>query len=321
MADMQVRVSAKWPEARDIAAFELTALDGAALPGFEAGAHIEVHLDDGQGKSVSRSYSLAGNPQDLTRYELGVLLEPDSRGGSAAMHALREGDVLAIDFPRNRFALAAPGQRHALFAGGVGITPMLAMASSLQSRGDAFDLFYAVRSRGRAAYLTRLQSSVGAALHLHVDDEAGGHFDASAALATLAPQTHVYVCGPKAFMDAVLAAARASGVDTAYLHWEYFSNDVPLAHDGDGEFELRLQHSGQRLTVAAGQTIVQACAQAGVDILVSCEQGVCGTCITSVLEGIPDHRDVYLSAQEKADGKLILPCCSRAKSPILVLDL
>lgn len=321
MADMQVRVSAQWVEAQDIVALELTAVDERPLPAFEAGAHIDVHLLDAQGQPLLRSYSLAGDPADGSRYELGVLREPDSRGGSAAIHALKAGDVLDIDFPSNHFPLAPAGQRHALFAGGIGVTPMLAMAATLRARGDAFGLHYAVRSRARAAYLGRLQAVLGAALHLHVDEEAGGPFDAAAALAQLAPDTHVYVCGPQAFMDAVLSAARAAGVDEAHLHWEYFSNDAPVHQADDGGFEVVLQQSGHTVRVAPEQTIVEACAQVGVDVLVSCEQGVCGTCITSVIEGVPDHRDVYLTPQEQADGQLILPCCSRAKSARLVLDL
>lgn len=319
---MQVRVTAKWNETPEIAAFELSALDGTPLPAFDAGAHIDVHLRDASGQPLVRSYSLAGNPADVTRYELGILREPASRGGSAAMHEqVQEGSVLDIDFPANHFPLAAMGQRHALFAGGIGITPMMAMATTLQARGDVFSLHYAVRSRARAAYLGRLQSAFAGALTLHVDEEAGVHFDAAAAIAGLAPETHVYVCGPQAFMDAVLAAARAAGVDDAHLHWEFFSNDAPVHQAGDGGFDVVIQSSGQTIRVGAEQTITQACGDAGIDILVSCEQGVCGTCITSVVEGIPDHRDVYLTPQEQADGKLILPCCSRAKSARIVLDL
>ncbi len=319
---MQVRVTAKWQEAEDIVALELSALDGAPLPVFEAGAHIDVHLCTSSGEALVRSYSLAGNPSDVTRYELGVLREPASRGGSAAMHEqVNEGDVLDIDFPANHFPLAPMGQRHALFAGGIGITPMMAMATTLQARGDVFSLHYAVRSRARAAYLGRLQSAFAGALHLHVDEEAGGHFDAQAAMASLAPDTHVYVCGPQVFMDAVLGAARAAGVPESHLHWEFFSNDAPVHQAGDGGFDVIIHSSGQSIRVAADQTIVQACAAAGIDILVSCEQGVCGTCITSIIEGTPDHRDVYLTPQEQADGALILPCCSRAKSAQIVLDL
>lgn len=318
MADMQVLVSAKWTEAQGIVALELVSVDGGPLPAAQAGAHIDVHLPGG----VTRSYSLCGNPADVSRYELGVLREPESRGGSAAMHdAVHEGDTLDIDFPQNHFPLADMGQRHALFAGGIGVTPLMAMAVTCQARGDAVSMHYAVRHRARAAYLGRLQAMLGSGLQLHVDEEAGGPFDAAAAVASLAPDCHVYVCGPKPFMDAVLSAARAAGWPEAQLHWEYFGNAVPMATDGEQGFEVVLQSSGLTVHVPPDQTIVQACAQAGVEILVSCEQGVCGTCITSVIEGMPEHKDLYLTPQEQADGKLILPCCSRSKTPVLVLDL
>jgi vanillate monooxygenase ferredoxin subunit len=318
MADMQLKVSAKWAEAQGIVGLELVSIDGGPLPAADAGAHIDVHLLGG----LTRSYSLCGNPADVSRYELGVLRESDSRGGSAAMHeSVNEGDTLEVDFPKNHFPLAAMGQRHALFAGGIGVTPLLAMVVTCQARGDAVRMHYAMRSRARGAYLGRLQAMLGSALQVHVDDEVGAAFDAVAAVSTLSPDTHVYVCGPKPFMDAVLAAARAAGWAESHLHWEYFGNEA-AAQSGESQgFDVVLKGSALTVHVPVGQTIVQACAGAGVDILVSCEQGVCGTCITSVLEGTPDHKDLYLTPQEQAAGQLILPCCSRSKTPILVLDL
>ena len=317
MADMQVTVSSCWPEATDILGIELLSIDGSPLPAFEAGAHIDVYLPE----VGMRSYSLCGHPHDVSRYELGVLKDANSRGGSVAMHGLVAGTVLDIDFPANHFPMAPLGSAHVFFAGGIGITPFLAMTMQAQARGDRCRMHYAVRERSKAAYLARLQTMLGSQLSVHVDAEAGQHFDAAAAMASVQPDEHVYVCGPQAFMDAVLAAARAAGVAEDRLHWEYFSADAAQPRADDGSFEVVLQNSGKTIRVEAGQTIVQACEQVGVDVMVSCEQGVCGTCITSVIEGIPDHRDVYLTPQEQADGRVIMPCCSRSKTPKLVLDL
>lgn len=317
MADMRVLVSSCWPEAKDTVGIELVSLDGGPLPAFEAGAHIDVHLPD----VGIRSYSLCGHPHDVSRYELGVLKDANSRGGSVAMHALSAGAVLDVDFPSNHFPMAPAGAAHVFFAGGIGITPFLAMTMEAQARGERCRMHYAVRGREKAAYLGRLQSMLGSQLELHVDEETGRHFDAGAAIASVAPEEHVYVCGPQAFMEAVLNAARMAGIDEARLHWEYFSADAAQPHDGDASFEVVLQSSGKTITVEAGQTIVQACSLIDVDVMVSCEQGVCGTCITSIIEGIPDHRDVYLTPQEKADGRVMLPCCSRSKTPRIVLDL
>ena len=317
MADMQVTVSSCWPEAKDILAIELVSLDGGPLPAFDAGAHIDVHLP---GVGI-RSYSLCGHPHDVSRYELGVLKDESSRGGSVAMHGLTAGAVLDVDFPANHFPMAPMGSAHVFFAGGIGITPFVAMTMQAQARGDSCRLHYAVREREKAAYLGRLQSMLGAQLDLHVDAEAGRHFDASAAIAGVMPGEHIYVCGPQPFMEAVLSAARSAGIEEARLHWEYFGTDAAQPQAGDGSFEVVLQSSGKTIKVEAGQTIVEACTLADVDVMVSCEQGVCGTCITSVIEGIPDHRDVYLTPQEKADGHVMLPCCSRSKTPRIVLDL
>ncbi len=317
MSDMKVTVSSCWTEAEGVRAIELVAPDGGNLPSFEAGAHIDVHLP---GVGV-RSYSLCASPDDLSRYELGVLKEPSSRGGSLAMHALQAGDELEIDFPSNHFPMAPAGASHVFFAGGIGVTPFVAMAMQAQARGDRCRMHYAVRSRAKAAYLGRVQALLGERLSLHVDDEAQGVFDVTAALDGLGADEHIYVCGPQAFMEAILGAARGRGIAEDRLHWEYFNLEVPLAQDGDAPFELHLSVSGLTLQVPVDQTIVQVCAEAGVDVLVSCEQGVCGTCISSVIEGTPDHRDAYLTPQERADGKLILPCCSRSKTPKLVLEL
>jgi vanillate O-demethylase ferredoxin subunit len=282
---LQVRVARKAVEALDICTFELVAPDGRALPAFSAGSHIDVQLPNG----LTRQYSLCNQPDESHRYLIGVLRDAASRGGSAAMHDLvREGDVLTISAPKNHFPLAHEAQRHLLLAGGIGVTPILCMAERLAATGAAFEMHYCTRSRERTAFHDRIRASAFAErVQFHFDDgDAAQKLDIAALLATPQPGTHLYVCGPKGFMDAVLATARARGWPEAQLHYEFFAADVAPV-EGDA----------------------------------SCEQGVCGTCLTRVLEGTPDHRDLYLTPEEQAANDQFTPCCSRAKSARLVLDL
>lgn len=312
-------VTHRQDEAEGICSFELAAADGSALPPFEAGAHIDVHLDSG----LIRQYSLCPRPDQNGRYLIGVLRELASRGGSAAMHALQPGQRLRISAPRNHFPLVENARRHLLFAGGIGITPVLAMAEHLAVSGQDFVLHYSARSAARMAFAQRIRSGpVGTRAVFHFDD--GGvqqRLDLDLALGAPQDGNHVYVCGPAGFMDWVLAGARARGWPEAQLHKEYFSApDQPVGATDDA-FEVQIGHGGAIHAVPAGRSVVQVLAEHGIEIQVSCEQGVCGTCLTRVLDGTPDHRDVYLTDQEKAANDYFTPCCSRARSGRLVLDL
>jgi vanillate O-demethylase ferredoxin subunit len=316
---LSVRVTCKAVEAEGICTFELASTDGAPLPAFSAGSHIDVQLPGG----LTRQYSLCNDPAESHRYLIGVLRDAQSRGGSAAMHEqVHEGSVLQISPPKNHFALAHPAARHLLLAGGIGITPVLCMAERLSATGADFELHYATRSRARTAFHDRiLRSAFAARTHFHFDDGAAAQqLDVGALLAAQSGGTHLYVCGPQGFMDAVLGAARASGWDDARLHYEFFSADV-RPRGGDIAFEVQLASSGRVITVDAGRSVLAALADAGVIVPSSCEQGVCGTCLTRVIAGTPDHRDQYLLPDEQAAGDQFLPCCSRARSARLVLDL
>ena len=316
---LSVRVARKATEATDIQTFELVDADGGALPPFSAGAHIDVHLPNG----LVRQYSLCNDPGERHRYLIGVLRDPASRGGSQAMHdSVHAGDLLHISAPKNHFPLAHEARRSLLLAGGIGVTPILCMAERLAMSGADFEMHYCTRSPARTAFLQRIRDSAFAArVQVHFDDGAAEQrFDLAAMLAAPEPGVHLYVCGPKGFMDAVLAAARAKGWPEAQLHYEFFAA-VLQKSDGDSAFEVRLASSGRTLAVAADQTVAAALTAAGVEIPTSCEQGVCGTCLTRVLAGEPDHRDAYLTPEEQAANDQFLPCCSRAKSPLLVLDL
>jgi vanillate O-demethylase ferredoxin subunit len=318
-AAMEVRVAAKTAECEGIFGFELVSLNGAPLPGFSAGSHIDVQIPGG----LTRQYSLCGDPTETHRYQIAVLRDPKTRGGSAAMHdEVQPGDVVRISAPKNHFALAHGARHNLLLAGGIGVTPILCMAERLATTGGSFEMHYCTRSRDRTAFLGRIEGSpYSDRVHFHFDDGAvEQRLDMAACLATPAVGVHLYVCGPKGFMDAVLATARANGWPESQLHYEFFAGEV-LGSASDAGFEVQIASSGRVVAVSREQTVIQALAAAGIEIPFACEQGVCGTCLTRVLEGVPDHKDMYLSPDEQLANDQFLPCCSRAKSSRLVLDL
>jgi len=315
---MQVRIIRKVDVAADICAFELARPDSSALPAFAAGAHIDVHVGEG----LVRQYSLCNLPGDTHRYVIGVLREARSRGGSMAMHALAEGSLLEISEPKNHFPLAEGATHSLLLAGGIGVTPILSMAEHLAASGASFEMHYCTRDTSRAAFRDRLADARFAGrVHLYFDSApAEERVNLRALLAAPEPGKHLYVCGPAGFIGAVLDTAVAAGWDERNLHREYFAAaSQPEAVSDD--FQVKLAGSGQVIDVKSGQTVIAALTAAGVDVPTSCEQGVCGTCLTRVLAGEPDHRDVYLTDDERATNDCFLPCCSRSKSPMLVLDL
>jgi vanillate O-demethylase ferredoxin subunit len=317
-AFLEVRVAAIRPEAPGICSFELApASKQQALPAFSAGSHIDVFTPAGQ----VRQYSMCNDPSESHRYVIGVLRDPKSRGGSESLHRdVRVGDILRISTPRNHFPLAGDAGKSLLVGGGIGITPILCMAERLHTLGRDFEMHYYARARERAAFLGRIAgSNFSSRVHLHFDEESGGTSLNAAELLSVSADTHLYVCGPQGFMDQVLANARAAGWAQERLHLEFFSNTQ--SHQRDGAFKLQLASSGRVLEVAEGQTAADALEAAGVPIMLSCGEGVCGTCVTRVLEGIPEHRDLYLSDSEHALNQHFTPCCSRAKTPLLVLDL
>ena len=287
--------------------------DGIELPAFCAGAHIDLHLTE----DLVRPYSLCGDPQDRHHYQLGILKDSRSQGGSLAAHALREGDEVQVSAPRNLFALDTRGSHSLLIGGGIGITPMLAMAAELHAAGRSFSLHYACRSRSGAAFVTQLENAPYAErVQLHFSDEQ--RLNLASVLSDVPPNTHVYVCGPTRLMEAVSSLAKNLDYPPDQIHQECFSADVQIQGNA---FEVVAAASGITVQVAENQSIVEALALAGLKVCVSCKQGICGSCLTDVLEGEPDHRDSYLTDEEKADGDQILLCCSRAKGARLIIDL
>jgi vanillate O-demethylase ferredoxin subunit len=317
---IEVEVAVKELEAEGVVRLELADRKGGELPGFTAGAHIDVEVT----AELTRQYSLCNSPRERHRYVIGVLREPSSRGGSQAVHdGIQAGHTIRISAPRNHFELDPAASRYVLFAGGIGVTPILAMAEHLSESGKPFELHYCVRTAARAAFVRRMvQSPFSAHVHLHLDDGSPEQrLEIGQALGSSDDDAHVYVCGPAPFIGYVLENARARGWPEARLHREFFAAPASDAKSADGSFEVQLRSTGQVLTVPADRSIVEVLGEAGVAVEVSCEQGVCGTCMTRVLQGDPDHRDVFLTDAEHLRNDCMTVCCSRSKSVRLVLDL
>ncbi|WP_332751236.1 PDR/VanB family oxidoreductase [Hydrogenophaga sp.] len=305
--------------ALDVRELTLARVDGAELPAYTPGAHIDLHLRPG----LVRQYSLCGDGSERASYTVAVKREPTSRGGSRFMHeAVSAGSLLTISSPRNHFPLLADAAHSVLVAGGIGITPLLSMARHLQARGRSFKLLHFVRSAEFAAYRVLLASDPFAAhcqLFCGLPPE-GVREQLEHALASPAPGAHLYLCGPAGFMDAVREVA-ARHLPAEQVHLEYFAAPASDTQATDGAFEVRLARSDRTVCVPAHMTIVDALREHGVVIETACEQGICGTCITPVLDGVPDHRDAFLTDAEKAGGNCVALCVSRARSTQLTLDI
>lgn len=313
---LKVSVHKRQLQGDGVVVLDLVPVGAYELPAFEAGAHVDIHVAPG----LVRQYSLCSDPAERGLYRLGVLKDPSSRGGSVKVHELLEGSEVEISAPRNLFPLAANAQRSILIGGGIGITPMIAMAYTLHAQGEEFELHYCARSRSTCAFLPELESAPFAdRVFLHYDDEPQEQkLDLPAVLGQGQVGVHAYTCGPSGFMEWVIGTAKEQGYSDDQVHREYFQADI----DSSGaSFEVVASRSGKTVTVEEGQSILEALGTIGIKIEVSCEQGVCGTCMCDVIEGEPDHRDVYLTDEEKEGNDLILVCCSRAKSQKLVLDI
>jgi ferredoxin-NADP reductase len=291
---------------------------GEALPAFEAGAHIDLHLPGG----LVRSYSLANDSRERHRYLLGILKDKASRGGSRCVHEqLRVGMPLTISPPRNNFPLHEEADHSVLIAGGIGMTPILCMAQRLQALGRSFEVIYLARSRTAAAFIDTL-SALACPMHWHFDNEAGGAPDLKALLAQRSPQgnTHYYACGPAQMLDAFEKAC--AELTYANAHIERFAAvEVKAANDARQQFTVELRKSQKTFEVTADTSLHKQLLTLKVNVPFSCEEGICGSCETRVLEGVPDHRDMVLSASEQASNQVMMVCVSGCKSERLVLDL
>jgi vanillate O-demethylase ferredoxin subunit len=303
-------------EADDVISLDLRPVATRTLPAFAAGAHIELQLRNG----LQRNYSLANPQHERHRYCVAVLKEAAGRGGSRLIHeTLRAGDILPVSLPRNNFPLVETAECSLLIAGGIGITPIWCMVQRLVELGRRWKLLYAVRSRRRAAFLDEILAlNATQDVDLHFDDESEGAFiNLDAVVQDAAPGTHLYCCGPLPMLAAFERATARLPSDT--VHVEYFAAKEPVAVSGG--FDVVLARSGRSVFVPEHSTILDALVAAGIAVEHSCLEGVCGTCETKVLEGIPDHRDMVLSAQERTSNRTMMICCSGSKAGRLVLDL
>jgi vanillate monooxygenase ferredoxin subunit len=311
---MRLEVARRTFIARDVVEIDFMHLQKAPLPEVSPGAHLLVHLS----QELSRQYSLCNGPADRDVLRIAVKLEAGGRGGSAAMHRLAVGDSVLAELPRNAFTLEAAAHT-ALFAAGIGITPIVSMVKSLAAADRPYTLFYCARDEDQAPYLDLLRRPPYVP-NLHVCFTArDGRIDVASALQALPRESRLYTCGPAGFMKEILGAAQGLGWPADRLHQEYFSADMP--DQAGPSFKVVLAKTGRELFVGANESVVMACRREGCDIPTSCEQGVCGTCLVTVLGGEPDHRDLYLTDKEKDGNTMMLACCSRARSAELVLDL
>lgn len=312
----KVVVKHRHVEGQNIAVLEFESATKDKLPAIEPGAHIDVHLPNG----LVRQYSLCQNPSDEGIFRLGILRDPQSRGGSiSAFDDLKEGMSLQVSAPKNLFQLVA-APHSILIGGGIGITPLITMAYQLAQQGASFELHYCGTSPDNSAFVDEIQQGVLAPFTtFYFKSEGASHREFFSNVIEKADRhSHIYTCGPIGFMDWVTNLALSHEFNPQQIHKEYFQADIDMSGDS---FEVVAQRSGKTVTVAATETILQALAKEGIHIEMSCEQGVCGTCMCDVIDGEPDHRDVYFTDEEKASNEQILVCCSRAKTPQLVLDI
>ncbi|WP_328539666.1 PDR/VanB family oxidoreductase [Streptomyces sp. NBC_00344] len=297
-------------EAEGVLAVELVHPEGKPLPGWEPGAHLDLEVG-----GRTRQYSLCGDPHDPASYRIGVLNEPSSRGGSRYVHTqLRPGLTVTAVGPRNRFELL-DAARYVFIAGGIGITPILAMAREAGRRGIPYTLVHGGRSRASMAFGSELAALTGGDVVFHPQDELG-HIDLEKALDGAGPGTLVYCCGPEPLLAAVEARCPAG-----LLHVERFAAPVTERTGADASFEVECRASGVTLTVGSDTSVLAAAEAAGIGVGSSCRDGICGTCETRVLDGVPDHRDYVLSEAEHSSNTTMMICVSRCASGRLVLDL
>ncbi len=321
MSDLKLKVVAVTDEAPMVRAIELTSLTAENLPGYSPGSHIRVRLPNGD----DRPYSLINLDPSVevdkgcTCYRLGVRLEETSQGGSAFMHGVKPGDLISVSLPKNDFTLGDHTAPVVLIAGGIGITPIASMASELLRTKREFLLHYSGRAQGSLAFIKPLRALLGEELVEHYDDLNGRHLDVASFLSEVKPESHLYVCGPKPMIEAVQSTARQRGWPEERIHFELFTPSVPQS--GDQPFEIEIASTGARFTVPVGKSIIDVLEEAGQDLIYDCQRGDCGICQTDVISGEPDHRDVVLTESEKASGKVMQICVSRAHSAKLVLDL
>jgi len=308
----------------NITSFEIEILDeGFDKPSFnclEAGAHLDVYLDDG----LIRQYSLWDWSEDKTKVSIAVKREDEGDGGSIKMHQLEVGNLIGIDGPRNHFSLNSDSTHYTLIAGGIGVTPIFAMARELRSKNAKVDVYYLVQKAELAAFASRFEAlsfndDSQSSYQLHCDDK-DGFFDFESLINNLPNNSAIYTCGPEPMLNKVIETVD-NHPEKIDLHFERFTIATEEAEKENNAFEVKIDSTGEVYTVGENETILTVLAENGVNVPSACAAGLCGTCITDVLEGDIDHRDGILSDDEKASNEYMCVCISRAKSGQITLDL
>jgi ferredoxin-NADP reductase len=317
---IEVLVASVTHEAQGIQSWEFRRSDRCELPPFTAGTHIDLHLANG----LVRSYSLCNSQDEQHRYVVAINRDLQSRGGSSFIHAtLKSGDRITISPPRNNFPLVEDAHHVVFIAGGIGITPIFSMIQRLEKLGRSWELHYSARLRQMCAFKERLEAleqQKPGRVHFNFDQEPGGKLtDIKAVISTVPADAHLYCCGPNPMLQAFEAAANELGRPRGQVHVEYFTAKEEAAVAGG--FTVVLARSKKSFEILPGKTILDTLIENDVDVPSSCKEGICGTCETPVLEGIPDHRDSVLSPEDQATNRTMMICCSGSKTAKLVLDL
>lgn len=318
VAPIVMRVARVEEQGEAVRSFDLEPADGRELPEGSAGAHVEVHLPGG----LVRQYSLVAHDRDANLYRIAVKREDAGRGGSRAMHELKAGDEIAVSRPRNNFVLYENAPRFLLVAGGIGITPLLAMAHRLHALGKPYHLHVCARDEAAVSFRQDLVAGpMSRFVSLHMDGPDGrSTLDLDAVFGAPARDGLLYLCGPAPFMDWLRSAAIARGWREDQIRTESFS--AAIGDDSENRaFELELARSGRKVEVPADRTILDALALAGIEVPFACMQGTCGRCAADVVEGEVEHRDAFFSDEEKAQNRHLCLCVSRAKGDHLTVDL
>jgi ferredoxin-NADP reductase len=312
-ATMRLLVDRVTWEAEDVVSVRLRDAGGADLPAWAPGAHLDLVLPSG----LIRQYSLCGDPADRTSYLVAVLRERAGRGGSAEIHdTALVGRALEVRGPRNHFALE-PAPAYVFLAGGIGVTPLVAMARAAARSGTPWRLHYGGRNRQSMAFAGELTRLPGGEL-IHAPQDEVGLLDLGAIIAGAPPGAAIYACGPEGMLRAAQSAGDAAGRTVTV---ERFASSGNTAQGATGAFEVDLCRSGIRLPVPADRSMLEVIRDVLPDVPYSCEEGYCGTCEVAVVDGVPDHRDDILTLDQRAAGDLVMICVSRSASPVLSLDL
>lgn len=316
---IDVNVHRIWQDGEDVRLFDLRPKASQKLTKFSAGAHIDVHT----GNELTRQYSLCNHPDEQHRYVIAVALASDSKGGSRWLHEeVKEGDILSISLPRNHFPLADEPEHSVLIAGGIGITPILTMAYTLEQQGKSWELHFTARNEEQAPLLAEIKAlqetaKSGLITTYYTRDSVPNRIDFNTIVNTASKDSNFYCCGPTNLLQSY--SESLANLPAQQVHLEHFQSENEAADEGG--YTLVLARSGKELLVPEGKTVLQVLKENSVGVTYACAEGVCGSCEVPVISGLPDHRDMVLSDAEKSENATMMVCCSGSLSSRLVLDL